>query len=578
MFSPAFCSGVLTLVLVSVASDCFAIPIESVPNPRRTDGGWVTDRADMLAPETEAELNRQITALEAQNSSEIAVVTVPDIFPSLNSKAFATSLFNTWGIGKKGKDNGVLFLVSQGDRRVEIITGKGIDPLLPEARVSQILRQEVTPRFKQHQFDAGVLAGTQTLIAQVSRYSTSDFSKTAILAPNITPPKPSSSASPPTQAETLQPAVASNVDNLLRSISSGLGAGMLIWGGILLYRRRNRIVLAPEGESQVQRSEITGRERCHCAICQQPMERVPAGDLSHVLSQPQQTAQKLGSMAYNGWRCKSCQPSAKGIHVRKAIMDAEKFCHCPTCDERTASARLNTVQKPTWNQAGSRLTTYTCHCCDDTWQAEETIPCLTLPKHAVTIDPMGRSRVNNFPLCQPPESVRPTHCSQCHSPMERINSHRLEDLLQEPERVAQSLGNISFIGWKCPTCKPESNLVDLHLRGYILSNQQHHCAHCQELTIEEISRITQPATSDQEGKRQITRRCHCCSFVDEQSEIIPRCAPVSHRSSARSHGSSSDSSNYAGSSGNSWSSSDSFSSSSDFGGGSSSGSGSGDSW
>jgi uncharacterized membrane protein YgcG len=600
MFNPAFCTGVLTVVLVSVASDGLAIPRESVPNPRRTYGGWVTDRADMLAPETEAELNRQITVLEAKNSSEIAVVTVPDIFPSLNSKAFATSLFNAWGIGKKGKDNGVLFLVSQGDRRVEIVTGKGIAPLLPDRQVSEILRQEVTPRFKQRQFDAGVLAGTQTLIAQISPYSTADFAKAAIPAPNTTPPQPSpresiaaqptlprvqrpevtgsSSASP--LPATFRPTVISDFDNLLRAILGGLGAGMLTVGGILLYRRCDRTLLAPEGESQVQRSEMTGRERFHCKTCKQLMERVTAADLSHVLSPPQQTAQKLGSMAYNGWRCKSCQPSANGIHLRKTVMDAEQFCRCPTCDERTARRCLNTVQKPTWNQVGSRLTTYTCHCCDDTWQAEETIPCLALPKHAVTIDPIGRSRINNFPLFQPPESVRPTHCSQCHHPMERINLHQLEHLLQEPERVAQSLGNISFIGWKCPTCQSESDSANLHVRAYVLSNQQHHCPHCQELTIEETSRITQSATPSQEGKRQITKRCHCCSFVEEQWDVIPRCAPVSYGSSAGSRGSSSEGSAYrsSASTSNSWSSSDSSSSSSDFGGGSSSGSGSGDSW
>ena len=52
-----------------------------------------------------------ISELEKENGTEIAVVTVPTTKPSPTPKAFTTELFNTWGIGKKGKDNGILFLI-----------------------------------------------------------------------------------------------------------------------------------------------------------------------------------------------------------------------------------------------------------------------------------------------------------------------------------------------------------------------------------------------------------------------------------------------------------------------------------
>jgi uncharacterized membrane protein YgcG len=48
------------------------------------------------------------------------VVTVDDTAPAFSPKAFTTELFNYWGISKKGQDNGVLFLIPLGDRRVEI--------------------------------------------------------------------------------------------------------------------------------------------------------------------------------------------------------------------------------------------------------------------------------------------------------------------------------------------------------------------------------------------------------------------------------------------------------------------------
>jgi uncharacterized protein len=111
------------------------------------------------------ELNRIISELEAKNGTEIAVVTVAKTAPSPTPKAFATELFNYWNIGKQGQDNGVLFLVSVADRRVEIETGYGVEGVLPDARVGNIIETKITPRFKQGDFDGGILAGTQSLVA-----------------------------------------------------------------------------------------------------------------------------------------------------------------------------------------------------------------------------------------------------------------------------------------------------------------------------------------------------------------------------------------------------------------------------
>lgn len=140
-----------------------AIPVSEVPNPRQ-DNTWVMDMADLLTPDSETQLNQMITALEEGNGAEIAVVTVPDTKPSASPKAFATELFNTWGIGKKGEDNGILFLVSKNERRTEIETGYGLESILPDAKVSSILRTQVTPSFKQGNFGTGIVKGTQTII------------------------------------------------------------------------------------------------------------------------------------------------------------------------------------------------------------------------------------------------------------------------------------------------------------------------------------------------------------------------------------------------------------------------------
>ena len=141
-----------------------AITVQEVPNPRQVNKTWVTDKANILSDSTEIQLNQMISDLEAKNGSEIAVVTVPDTKPSATPKAFATELFNFWGIGKKGKNNGVLLLISVGERRVQIETGSGIQSFLPDAKVVGIIQTEITPPFKQQDFDGGTLAGTKALV------------------------------------------------------------------------------------------------------------------------------------------------------------------------------------------------------------------------------------------------------------------------------------------------------------------------------------------------------------------------------------------------------------------------------
>jgi len=141
-----------------------AVDVKDVPNPRQINNTWVTDMAEILDEPTEAQLNSVISQLERSNGTEIAVVTVSETAPSASPKEFTTALFKSWGIGKKGQDNGVLLLISKGDRRVEIETGYGVEAILPDAKVGNIISTQITPRFKQGDFKGGTLAGTKALV------------------------------------------------------------------------------------------------------------------------------------------------------------------------------------------------------------------------------------------------------------------------------------------------------------------------------------------------------------------------------------------------------------------------------
>ena len=152
------CSS-LTLLPSSVA-----LTVNEVPNPR--PGGWVSDMADLLDPEAEAQLNRLIERNEQEVGTEIAVVTVPTTVPAASPKAFALDLFNAWGIGKAERNNGILILISQSDRRTEVTLGTGIARTLSDEAIGKIIQTEMTPEFKRGDFGAGAIAGTEALIAR----------------------------------------------------------------------------------------------------------------------------------------------------------------------------------------------------------------------------------------------------------------------------------------------------------------------------------------------------------------------------------------------------------------------------
>jgi len=127
---------------------------------------YVTDRADILAPETEARLELILTQFEEATSNQVVIAT----FPSLEGEAledFSIRLAEKWGVGQKDKDNGVVLLVFRDDRQVRIEVGYGLEGALPDALAGQIIQTIIIPNFKAGQFDKGVLEGTKAILEAV---------------------------------------------------------------------------------------------------------------------------------------------------------------------------------------------------------------------------------------------------------------------------------------------------------------------------------------------------------------------------------------------------------------------------
>ena len=164
MLKQFFWGSLLIFVVMMFMPASLAVPLDAVPQPWEVNRGWVTDMAGLLSEATETQLNQCISTLYTKNGIEVVVVTVPETSPSETPQQFATDLFNRWNIAQSEEKPGVLILISQNDRRVEIKTGVRTILLLPNNRVSHVINSLIIPQFKQGKFEAGTLAGTQAIV------------------------------------------------------------------------------------------------------------------------------------------------------------------------------------------------------------------------------------------------------------------------------------------------------------------------------------------------------------------------------------------------------------------------------
>lgn len=171
--------------LLSIAS--FA---QTYPKP----SGYVNDYADAWGDATHDQITEIAQNLEAKTSAELSVVSVKSVAP-MPLKDYAVELFKRWGIGKKGKDNGVLFIVATEDRRVEIEVGYGLESVLPDGKCGEILDTYVVPYFKEGNWGKGMLEGAKAITATVSGEAS-----TMPQAPKVSYSTSPSSANVPTWA------------------------------------------------------------------------------------------------------------------------------------------------------------------------------------------------------------------------------------------------------------------------------------------------------------------------------------------------------------------------------------------
>ena len=129
--------------------------------------GRVVDNANILSDTTKQDLTQKLEALEQKTSRQLVVVTVPSL-GGYEISDYGYQLGRAWGIGQKTLNNGALLIVAPAEHRVRIEVGYGLEPILTDAFSSVIINSQITPKFKAGDYNAGVEAGTDALIQQLS--------------------------------------------------------------------------------------------------------------------------------------------------------------------------------------------------------------------------------------------------------------------------------------------------------------------------------------------------------------------------------------------------------------------------
>ena len=127
--------------------------------------GAVNDFANVIPAAERAAMENLAREVLQKTGTAVVVATMPTV-GDMAADDYATRLYEAWGIGKKGEDKGVLILLALKERRVRIETGYGVEGILPDGVVGEILRLHVIPHLKQGDYGTG-LSNAVTAVSDV---------------------------------------------------------------------------------------------------------------------------------------------------------------------------------------------------------------------------------------------------------------------------------------------------------------------------------------------------------------------------------------------------------------------------
>ncbi len=299
-----------------------------VPNPRAVNSTWVADPSHHLEPATVDSINSLLSRLSRETGTEIAVVVI-DSTSGFEPFDVALALHRMWGVGQRGRDNGIVVLWVPTQRALQVSVGYGLEGVLPDSRVGRIRDQVIFPAFRRNELDAGMLSGVEAIAAAAREEKDARGSTMSTTNP---PPngRPIVEAEPGRRAGRRTGVVFGAMGGLL-ALAGGAG-------GVAAYRRR-RSRQCPNGHGKMVRLDEQ------------------ADDAQ--LDSGQRLEERLKSVNYDVWVCPTCQHVS--IIPHKAWFS--RYSKCQSCGRRTLETKARTLVRATTSHEGSEQVTEHCENC-----------------------------------------------------------------------------------------------------------------------------------------------------------------------------------------------------------------------
>ncbi len=129
--------------------------------------GYVSDFAGVIDPASKAQLEAYGGIVEQSTGAQMALVTVASL-EGEPIEDVANTIFRAWGVGQKGKNEGILMLLSIGDRRSRLEVGYGLEPILPDGLAGSILR-EMRTALRQGDYGDAMMAAAETIGSAIAK-------------------------------------------------------------------------------------------------------------------------------------------------------------------------------------------------------------------------------------------------------------------------------------------------------------------------------------------------------------------------------------------------------------------------
>ena len=133
----------------------------------------MNDYAGLLAADARGRLEAKLAEYERATGTQMAIA----IFPSLEGESLedvASRLFQSWRLGAKRLDNGVLLVVFVQDRKLRFEIGYGLEAVVPDAAAGQIIRERLAPAFRERRYAAGLEAAVDAVYARIGSGAASE--------------------------------------------------------------------------------------------------------------------------------------------------------------------------------------------------------------------------------------------------------------------------------------------------------------------------------------------------------------------------------------------------------------------